>query len=264
MMEGKPSISGLYIGTSGWSYKHWQGIFYPTNIKPIEYLEYFITKFHCVELNSSFYHLPKKVTVSNWMKRTPIYFRFCPKLSRFITHQKKLVDCKKALQNYFTVFEEMKSRLGPVLVQLPPGLSYDKSIIRGFLNIIKEQYSQYRFAIEVRHKSFITDDFFNLLADYGIVYVIADSGLRFPYYEAITTDLVYLRFHGRERLYASNYEESDLHIYAEKVVSWLNEGKEVWVFFNNDYHGFAVKNAERLRELVEWNNEEECMEGFEA
>lgn len=249
-MPGKSKLSGLFTGTSGWSYKHWTGIFYPADIKPAQYLEYYITKFDCVELNSSFYHLPRKTAVDGWLRRTPETFRFCVKLSRFITHQKRLVDCEEALKRFFDLFKNMKRRLGPVLVQLPPGLSYDHSLISDFFDLLKAQYDTYRFAVEVRHKSWITDNFFELLRQYGIAFVIADSGRRFPYYEAVIADSVYLRFHGPDALYASDYGESDLQRYAEKIISWLQEDHDVWAFFNNDFHGFAVKNSLRLKELV--------------
>lgn len=249
-MGSEAKSKGLYVGTSGWSYRHWSGIFYPKDIKPDKYLEYYITKFTCVELNSSFYNLPLKTTVTGWMNRTPETFRFSTKLSRFITHQLKLVNSEGALEKYFEVFESMKGRLGPVLIQLPPGLSYDKSLICNFLDLIKEQYSLYRFAIEVRHESWINDNFFDLLAHRGIALVIADSGNRFPFYETTTADFVYLRFHGREQLYVSDYSEADLKLYAGKIIRWLDEDKEVWVFFNNDLHGFAINNAVTLREMV--------------
>ncbi len=248
-MDAKMNMPGLFIGTSGWSYKHWSEVFYPKDIKSDKYLEYYLTMFDCVELNSSFYHLPLKTTVAGWMKRTPDTFRFCTKLSRFITHQKHLMDIDGAMKNYFDVFKEMQSRLGPVLVQLPPGLSYDKARLCRFLDLLKEEYSDYRFAVEVRHESWIRNDFFELLAQYGIAFVIADSGGQFPYSETVTTDFVYLRFHGREQLYASDYSETDLRQYAAKIINWLEEGKEVWAFFNNDYEGFAPKNAQELREI---------------
>jgi uncharacterized protein YecE (DUF72 family) len=249
-MTDKKKISGLYIGTSGWSYQHWSDIFYPKNIKPNKYLEYYITKFNCVELNSSFYHLPNKTTVAGWNNRTPDTFRFCPKISRYITHHLRLVDTKESLKKYYDVFEVMKIRLGPVLIQLPPGLPFDKSLTNNFLNLLKDQFKHYRFALEVRHKSWITDEFFDLLTQHGIAFTIADSGKRFPYYETVTADFVYLRFHGHEKLYASDYSESDLRRYANKIIDWLNENKEVWVFFNNDFNGFAVKNAQRLRQII--------------
>ncbi len=249
-MKNNTNISQLFIGTSGWSYKHWAGIFYPDSIKPAGYLEYYLTKFSCVELNSSFYHLPRKTTVTGWEKRTPDTFKFCPKLSRFITHQKRLANTGDALKRFFDVFELMKTRLGPVLIQLPPGLSFDKSLIESFLNILTKQYNDYRFALEVRQKTWITNEFFDLLSQHGVAFVIADSGRRFPYHEAVTTDFVYLRFHGHEKLYASDYSDEALTQYADRIISWLNQGKEVWVFFNNDFNGFAVKDAEKLRELI--------------
>lgn len=240
----------LYIGTSGWSYKHWNEIFYPKDIKPEKYLEFYTTRFSCVELNSSFYNLPLKTTVTGWMNRTPDLFRFCPKMSRFITHQLQLVNIEEPIQKFFDLFAGLKNKLGPVLIQLPPGLPFDESLILIFFDLIKKNYGNFRFAVEIRNKSWINDNFLDILGRNGIAFVIADSGNRFPYYEAVTTGFVYLRFHGPAQLYASDYCETDLILYAEKILKWLDEDKAVWVFFNNDYHGFAVKNAERLREII--------------
>ncbi len=249
-VNGMATSTGCFIGTSGWSYHHWSGIFYPENIRPGKYLEFYLTRFNCVELNSSFYHLPRESAVKGWLNRTPESFRFCPKLSRFITHRKRLVDCEDALGKYFDLFQAMKTKLGPVLIQLPPGLSFDGSLIRDFFNVLKKQYDQYRFAIEVRHDSWISDHFFHMLEQYGIAFVIADSGSRFPYHEAVTADHVYLRLHGPEKLYASDYDRADLHMYAEKIMRWISAGHEVWVFFNNDFGGFAVKNALELNAML--------------
>jgi uncharacterized protein YecE (DUF72 family) len=240
-------MTDVFIGTSGWSYKHWHGIFYPEDLKPDKYLEFYTTKFNCVELNSCFYHLPVKKTVTGWMNRTPESFMFCPKLSRYITHRTKLLNVDEALQKFFEVFEGMKGKLGPVLIQLPPQLSYDEPRIRYFIELLQSEYNQYRFAIEIRNKTWINDRFSDLLSQNGVAFVTADSGNRYPYHEAITTDFVYLRLHGREQLYASYYTENDLRQYTEKISGWLNDGKKVWVFFNNDFHGYAVKNAEMLR-----------------
>lgn len=246
----KMKSAKLYIGTSGWSYKHWSEVFYPLELKPEKYLEYYLTKFTSVELNSSFYNLPRKSTIAGWMSRTPGTFRFCPKMSRFITHQLQLTDTEEALQIFFDVFEGLKEKLGPVLIQLPPGLSYDKSLICNFMDRTEKSYSQYLKAIEIRNRSWINESFFNLLTEYGIGFVISDSGGQFPYHEAVTADFVYLRLHGREQLYASDYSEDDLNHYAEKITQWLEEDKDVWVFFNNDYHGYAVSNAQRLNEIL--------------
>ena len=249
-MGTKEELQKFFIGTSGWSYKHWAGLFYPSHIKPDKYLEYYMTRFSCVELNSCFYHLPKSATVKGWVSRTPDFFRFCPKLSRFITHRKRLVDIDEALQRFFNLFDAMKHKLGPVLIQLPPGLKFDKLLIHDFLTRLHKLYSDYRFAVEVRNSSWLNDDFFDLLSINRIAFVMADSGNRFPYCETITTDSVYLRFHGPEKLYASEYSEDELFEYAKKIVDWLKSDKEVWIFFNNDFHGYAVKNAEQLETII--------------
>ena len=249
-MEGIPNLSGLFIGTSGWSYPHWKEVFYPEYIKPARYLEFYLTRFNCVELNSCFYHIPRETTVEGWMQRTPGSFKFSLKLSRFITHQKRLVDCQEPLKRFFDVFERMRERLGPVLIQIPPGLSCDIPLLADFLSLLEVEYKHYRFSIEIRHRSWITDQFFELLAHHGIAFVIADSNNRFPDYEAVTSDTVYLRLHGPESLYASEYNDSSLHRYAEKIIKWLRTDHEVWVFFNNDFNGYAVKNALMLNELV--------------
>lgn len=249
-MSGNSELSLFNIGTSGWSYKHWTGVFYPEHTQPNKFLEYYITQFDCVELNASFYYPPKKATVAAWMRRTPETFIFCPKMSRFITHLRRLVNAESSLENFFHLFEPMKDRLGPILIQLPPGLKYDPVLITNFMDILRDNYNHLLFAIEVRHKSWINDTFFNLLEAYGIAFVIADSGKRFPYYEAVTADFIYIRFHGHEKLYASDYPEWELKEYASKINSWLKKGKEVWAFFNNDFEGYAVKNAQKLRGIV--------------
>jgi uncharacterized protein YecE (DUF72 family) len=250
MKHKAPKITGLNIGTSGWSYQHWKSIFYPETIKPSKYLEYYITQFDCVELNSSFYHLPKEKTIDGWINRTPSYFRFCPKISRFITHRKRLFEADEPLENFFRVFSSMKDKMGPVLVQLPPGLKYDEPRIVYFLEVLKQKYSGFRFAFEIRDKSWIRDKFFALLTSYQMAFVIADSGNRYPYSETVTSDLVYLRLHGNEQLYATDYKMEELRGIAIKTKNWLNQNKQVWIFFNNDYHGYAVKNAKELIDII--------------
>ncbi len=250
----KPGLSNpgrLHIGTSGWSYAHWAGPFYPQETKPDKYLEFYQTRFDCTELNSCFYHLPREETVAGWMRRTPESFRFCLKLSRFITHQRRLKQIDEAMAKFFGLFDSMIPRLGPVLVQLPPGLSYDLPLLADFLQLTKESYPSYRFAIEARHPSWFRSEFSDLLSHYRTTFVIADSGYRFPEREIVTSHEVYLRFHGREQLYASDYPEPVLRDFADKIRDWMEEGKEVWVFFNNDFQGYAVKNALQLKNMLE-------------
>jgi len=242
--------SDLHIGTSGWSYKHWSGVFYPEDIRPAKYLEYYVNHFECVELNSSFYNLPRETTAKGWIERTPISFRLCPKMSRYITHDMQLTGIEEALGKFTGVFALMKEKLGPVLVQLPPQLQFDRYLIISFFELLKSMGEGFRYAVEVRNKSWINDDFMKILSEYGIALVMADSGDRYPYREAVTTDFVYLRLHGREQLYATDYDEATLIEFAGKINGWLSSGKDVWVFFNNDFYGYAVKNAKQLISLV--------------
>jgi uncharacterized protein YecE (DUF72 family) len=240
----------LHIGTSGWSYKHWADIFYPPDVKPAKYLEHYIRYFDCVELNASFYHLPLKSTVEGWMMRTPPSFNFCPKVSRFITHQLRLSNTSEALDRFFDVFQMMYERLGPLLVQLPPGLKFDQAKVAEFLALLKSNYTPFLFAFEVRHETWINDQFFELLRQYGYAFVIADSGKRYPYHEIATAEYIYLRFHGNESLYASDYSDDDLRYYGGRISEWLKNNHEVWVFFNNDVHGYALKNAFTLKKVI--------------
>jgi uncharacterized protein YecE (DUF72 family) len=147
-------------------------------------------------------------------------------------------------------FSPLEGRLGPILVQLPPSLSFDADRAGAFLEVLRPYQDAHRFALEARHESWMGEAPRRLLADHGVSLVVAHSGDRFPYHEAPTADFVYLRFHGPGQLYGSNYPEDSLEEFAAKVKRWIKQGLEVWAFFNNDIGGYAVANARRLRELV--------------
>lgn len=239
------------VGTSGWSYKHWaDGVFYPAEVKPGKWLEYYATRFDCVELNASFYRMPQEPTIKNWLARAPAGFKFCPKMSRFITQLKKLGDVEEPLALFFERFDHLKSALGPVLVQLPPSLGFHPERTEHFFQLL-QPHQGYRFALEARHANWLGQPALDLLRRYHIAFVISQSDGRFPYKEVTTTDFVYLRFHGPGALYASEYSVEMLSAYASKIKSWIQEGRDVWAFFNNDRAGYAVKNALQLRAMVE-------------
>jgi len=240
-------MNNLYIGTSGWSYKHWINIYYPPELKTTEWLTYYSRQFSVAEINTSFYHTPKQQSVLNWMQKVPGDFRFCPKLSRYITHMKKLKEHEEPLARFFEVFAPMQPRMGPVLVQLPPSLKWDYDRAEHFYGVLKKLYAQYEFVLEVRHTSWLENDSLNLMAKYDIGLVISQSANVFPYSEMVTAKNVYLRFHGPAALYASPYSDADLDYFAGKMQGWLNEGHVVWAFFNNDIHGFAFQDAARLK-----------------
>lgn len=238
------------VGTSGWSYKHWaDGVFYPSEAKPGKWLEYYATQFDCVELNASFYRMPQETAIKNWLTRAPGGFKFCPKMSRFITQLKKLGDVEQPLALFFERFDILKSSLGPVLIQLPPSLGFHPERTEHFFQLL-QPHPGYRFALEARHASWLGQPALDLLRSYQIAWVVSQSDGRFPYNEATTTDFVYLRFHGPGALYASEYSFEMLTAYAVKIKRWLNEGLDAWAFFNNDRAAYAVKNARQLRDMV--------------
>ncbi len=243
-------MSELRVGTSGWSYKHWVGPFYPRGTQGKRLLEYYAQSFDCVELNATFYRLPTEKTVQGWAGRTPEGFAFCPKVSRLITHSKRLTGVEDLLQGFLERLSSLESKLGPVLVQLPPNLAFDEPTVRSFAETLDETARGWRFALEARHPSWTKQQALDLLAERSIAWVVADSGDRFVSREAVTADFVYLRLHGPEELYSSRYTEEQLHAYADKAAGWLATGHDVWAMFNNDYQAHAVHNARRLRELI--------------
>ncbi|MCJ8164456.1 DUF72 domain-containing protein [Pontibacter sp. E15-1] len=239
----------LYIGTSGWSYR-WPDVLYPEGMKSAERLAYYATRFNTTELNSSFYHFTMAKTIAKWLAETPGSFRFAAKMHQEVTHKRRLVDVEEPLEKFMSRFLAMEGRLGPVLIQLPGSLHFDFGVAADFFGMLRTRYPDPVFALEVRHASWFTEEAQNLLREHAITWVILSAGKRFPSLETTTTDTVYLRLHGDEKLYASAYTDEQLERYALMVHDWLLDGREVWVFFNNTIVGNAVLNAERLRELV--------------
>ncbi|HUQ97363.1 MAG TPA: DUF72 domain-containing protein, partial [Chitinophagaceae bacterium] len=222
-------------------------IYYPPEVKATDWLTYYSRQFSIAEINTSFYHTPKHQSVLNWMANVPDHFRFCPKLSRYITHMKKLIDPEEPLARFFDVFEPMQPRMGPVLTQLPPSLKWNYDRAEHLYGVLKKLYAPYEFVLEVRHATWLESDSLNLMAQYEIGLVISQSAGVFPYSEMVTAKNVYLRFHGPAALYASPYSDEDLAYYAAKIKDWVTDGHAVWAFFNNDIHGHAFRDAARLK-----------------
>ncbi len=243
-------IEKIYVGTSGWSYKHWKSIFYPPKLKATDYLAYYAQHFSITEINTSFYYLPKRETVEGWVTKVPVGFKFCPKMSRYLTHMKKLHEPEEPLARFFEVFEPMTHLMGPVLVQLPPFLKFNYDVAEHFFSILSKVYKQYEFVLEVRHPTWLHDDSLTLMTKHNIGLVIAQSGVSFPYSEMITAKNIYIRFHGPEQLYASSYSGEMLNSFVQKFKEWTTEGHTIWTFFNNDIHGYAIEDAKRLITLV--------------
>lgn len=239
----------IHIGTSGWSYKHWKDVFYPKNVKPAEYLTFYARHFPVSEINNSFYKLPAKETVAKWTDMVSDDFLFCPKMSRYLSHLKKLRDPREPLERFFNIFAPFKKHLGPILIQLPANSRFHMEVAENFYEET-DQYDDFRFALEVRHPSWFSEESIGLMKKHGISLVFSQAD-RFPYHEEITAKDIYLRFHGPTSLYSSSYSDEILEDYAEKFAVWADDGHEVWAFFNNDVGGHAIHNAKRLQELVD-------------
>lgn len=243
--------SDFNIGTSGWSYQHWKEIFYPFEMKSTAWLTFYAEKFKVTEINTSFYHLPKPATVTGWVNKVPSDFLFCPKISRYLTHIKRLKEPEEPLERFFEIFYPIKNNLGPVLVQLPPSFKFDYDRAEHFYKMLKQKYSDYDFAMEVRHNTWMEEESLTLMSKYDIAFIISQSGSRFPYGEIVTAKNVYIRFHGPESLYSSSYTDSQLHEFAMKFKNWIKEGHQIWAFFNNDIGGYAFANAQTLIQMMQ-------------
>ncbi|HEX7456051.1 MAG TPA: DUF72 domain-containing protein [Candidatus Nanoarchaeia archaeon] len=281
-------MTKVFIGTSGWVYEDWWGEFYPRNIKPEQRLEYYAKSFVTVELNASFYHLPHRNTFENWNKKTPDRFVFSTKLSKYITQNLKLNNAEEPLELFLHEAAGLEKKLSVVLVQLPPNLHANKERLEDFLEICAEVGDQRfssspnpreikvsslpkqkdslvpmetqksgclpaqrpRFAFEFRHESWLDKEIYDLLRKYKAGFVMQDSAGRWPAAEVVTSEFVYLRFHGPGLLYSSNYPDKILKEWAEKINSWLGEGLDVYAYFNNDVNAYAIQNALKLKELT--------------
>jgi uncharacterized protein YecE (DUF72 family) len=236
----------IHIGTSGWSYNHWSGKFYPEDIKKNQWLEYYSKEFDTVEINSSFYHLPEIQTFINWKNNTGEKFIFSVKASRYITHIKRLAECSEPLERLFKSAEGLGEKRGPFLIQLPPGLKKDKLLLKNFLKALPRNY---KFAFEFRNESWFIKEIYKLLEEFKCAIVIS-SAPRFPYVEKITTDFCYIRMHGSGSLYSSCYSEDELGKVSVSIKNNLKNGIENYVYFNNDAEAFAIDNARMLIKMV--------------
>jgi uncharacterized protein YecE (DUF72 family) len=242
----------FFIGTSGYNYPHWwNGTFYPSDLPQKKWLEYYTEYFDTVELNVSFYRLPKKEVFEGWYKRTPKKFVFAVKGSRFITHIKRLKDCRESLSLLLDHASPLREKLGVVLWQLPPRFKFQKERLEEFCVLLSTlpRSKLHRHAFEFRDESWFCNEAFRILEEFRFAFCIAHgSGL--PFIEKITSNFIYLRLHGGEVLYGSNYSDKELKRWAGTIQDWTKKDKTVFVYFNNDAYGFAVKNALTLKKLV--------------
>ena len=264
------------VGISGWRYPPWRGVFYPPGLAQRRELEFASRRMTSIEINGSFYSLQSPEHYRSWRQQTPDGFLFAVKGPRFITHMKKLRGVETALANFFANgLLELGDKLGPVLWQLPPNLGFDAGRMTDFLAMLPRTTTAaarlaeghddkvegrtstttdadrpVRHAVEVRHHTFATDAFLDVLRTQDVAVVTADTAGKWPLLLEPTSDLAYVRLHGAEELYVSGYDDAALELWADRVRTWEAAGCDVVVYFDNDVKVRAPFDAERLLELL--------------
>ncbi len=233
----------IQLGTSGWQYPHWQGVFYPKGLARRQWLGYYASQFSCVEINNSFYRLPESASFEKWLEATPAEFRFALKAPRIITHYKKLKSCENQLDVLLTRLARLGERIGPLLFQLPPRWRCNTRRLGAFLERLS---GPLRFAFEFRDPSWHCREVYDLLRAHRAAFCIFDKDGHTTALET-TADFVYVRLHGPTDAHTGNYHPQTLRGWAVKAKGWQREGKDVFLFFDNDAGGYAAKNAQRIR-----------------
>jgi uncharacterized protein YecE (DUF72 family) len=240
-------MTEIRIGTSGWHYKHWIGRYYPATLKPAEMLQWYVRDFDTVELNNTFYHLPKESTLDAWRKSVPADFRFAVKGSRFLTHMIKLKDPERGLANFLPRVERLGRRLGPILWQLPPRWNVNVERLETFLRALPRRH---RYAFELRNATWMTDEVYAVLRKYKAAFCIYElAGYHSPF--ELTAKWTYVRLHGpTQSKYQGSYTERQLEAWAERIEAWRHTLDRIYVYFDNDDSAYAVQNALTLKGLV--------------
>lgn len=241
----------LRIGTSGWSFDHWVGGFYPARTAAASRPQLYAETFYPVEINTTFYGLPDPATVAVWRLQVPGGFRFAVKASRYLTHMKKLKDPQEPLQRLLDCVTPLGDKLGPLLFQLPPGWRVDHRRLAAFLEVLP---SGQRYAFELRDPSWHDRAVRQLLEGKAAAFCIFDvAGARSPV--PVTTDFVHLRLHGPGAADQGSYDGRTLFGWARRCHGWLAEGRDVYCYFDNDEKAFAPNDARRLQAMLERNRE---------
>ncbi len=244
-----------YIGTSGWQYKHWNARFFPPELPKKDWLRYLSSKFRTVEVNTTFYHMARVSTFEKWKKEAPAGFLFTLKFYRLFTHLKKLQLGKEELEileAFIKNGSRLAKKLGPILIQFPPSFKKDLDKL-GFLfdqirKIEKELKLKLKLACEFRHPTWFENEVYEYMTQHNAAFVITNSPA-WPSKIIRTADFVYMRFHGRTKLFASNYTKPELKKWHKELVKL--EAKEIYAYFNNDANAYAADNALYLKKLFD-------------
>lgn len=235
-----------WIGTSGWIYPRWRGVFYPEGLPPSRWFAHYAAHFDTVEINSTFYRLPSEAAFDRWREQAPPGFRYAVKANRYLTHVRRLKDCAEPLARFLDRARRLGDRLGPVLYQLPPNWSADPDRLAAFATLLPRDLLH---VFEFRDPRWWVEPIRATLARYGLSFCLFGMpDLTPPLW--ITGPIVYIRLHGSTALYAGRYRREELARWAERIRGFLQAGREVYVYFNNDAFGHAVRNAMERREML--------------
>jgi uncharacterized protein YecE (DUF72 family) len=238
----------IRIGCSGWNYQHWRsGVFYPLRLPPRRWLEFYAQHFDTVEVNATFYRLPKEQAVANWERESPPGFLFAVKMSRYVTHIRRLRDLRPSLELFYSRIRPLADspKLGPVLWQLPGAFRRDDERLAHALEALPPG----RHCFEFRHESWFVDEVYELLRRHGVALVIGDTPRRPFQAHELTADWTFIRFHHGTRGRHSNYSEAELEEWAQRIEGWAR-GVDVYAYFNNDWNGYAVRNGLWLKKRL--------------
>jgi len=237
-----------HVGTSGWHYEEWGGgLFYPEGLPKDRWLEFYARRFDTVEVNNTFYRLPKEEVTTGWGRQAPAGFQFTMKASRRITHEQRLKDCESIVTTFLSRFRAVgDGHTGAILYQLPPYQRRDDALLEGFLKLLPRDL---RHAFEFRHRSWAAPECLDLLRRYGAALCIHDMpGVECPV-EA-TTHFAYFRFHGNATATEGDYSDEELRTWAARIRNIGASVERVFVYFDNDEAARALANAQTLRDLL--------------
>jgi uncharacterized protein YecE (DUF72 family) len=236
----------IHIGTSGWSYRDWRGTFYDPSAPPRDHLAFYARHFTTVEVNNTFYRLPKIETLQSWRDTVPANFIFAIKASRYMTHMKRLSDPEQSISRFFDRIEALGDRLGPILFQCPPRWHINVDRLEAFLRQLPRDH---RYAFEFRDPTWFDREVYYLLSQHRVAFCVYDlAGTQSPM--VTTTDMVYVRFHRPAGKDTWEYDRDTLVGWAESIVTWVDAGLSIYCYFNNDPGGAAPQNAQDLLELL--------------
>lgn len=255
----------IHTGTSGWHYEQWAGPFYPKNMKPDRYLEYYSRLFDAVEIDSTFYNIPEERTILKWKQQTPENFKFCPKMFRRITHDLRLNSAEGEIESFLERIRHLGNKLGPILIQMPPSLKFiDLGLLRHFAEGLPDDLD---FAIEFRDESWFNDEVFSLLERNNIVLAWSDVPFVKRHF-VITSNILYLRLVGDRSLNESQFgkiiiqRDSELEEWSFRLRQLMGEYDHVFAFANNHFQGFAPGTINLLRPKLGLQEIDFCSPGY--